>query len=107
MTRWPVLLGAYLLASSVAVTDAVPAETSSRRPIQLSLPSVSPSAAYLKALSAAAQNNPDVLLYKERIRRRRGQVQTQFGAMLPNLSANVRQTRQTQFLGTIALSPYG
>ncbi|MBX3320227.1 MAG: TolC family protein [Nitrospira sp.] len=107
MTRWPVLLGASLLASSVAVTDAVPAETSSREPIQLSLPSVSPPLQLtLKgALSAAAQNNPDVLLYKERIQEAQGQVQTQFGAMLPNLSANVQQTRQTQFLGTIGLSP--
>lgn len=57
------------------------------------------------ALSAAIDNNPDVLLYKERIREAEGQVQTQFGAMLPNLSANVRQTRQTNFLGTIGISP--
>ncbi|MBK9307855.1 MAG: TolC family protein [Nitrospira sp.] len=57
------------------------------------------------ALSAAVQNNPDVLLYKERILEAQGQVQTQLGAMLPNVSANVRQTRQTQFLGTIGLSP--
>jgi outer membrane protein len=107
MTRWPVLLGVYLLASSVAVTDAVPAETSSREAIQRSLPSASPPLQLtLKgALSAAAQNNPDVLLYKERIQEAQGQVQTQLGAMLPNLSANVRQTRQTQFLGTIGLSP--
>jgi outer membrane protein len=107
MTRWPVLLGVYLLASSVAVTDAVPAETSSREAIQPSLPSASPPLQLtLKgALSAAAQNNPDVLLYKERIQEAQGQVQTQLGAMLPNLSANVRQTRQTQFLGTIGLSP--
>jgi outer membrane protein TolC len=57
------------------------------------------------ALAAAVNNNPDVLLYKERIQEAHGQVQTQLGAMLPNLSANVRQTRQTQFLGTIGLSP--
>lgn len=30
---------------------------------------------------------------------------TQFGAMLPNLSSTVRQTRQTQFLGTFGLAP--
>lgn len=57
------------------------------------------------AMAAAIHNNPDVLLYKERIQEAQGQVRTQLGAMLPNLSANVRQTRQTQFLGTIGLSP--
>ena len=57
------------------------------------------------ALAAAVENNPDVLLYKERIEAARGQVQTQLGAMLPNLSSTVRQTRQTQFLGTFGLSP--
>ena len=57
------------------------------------------------ALAAAVDNNPDVLLYKERIEAARGQVQTQLGAMLPNLSSTVRQTRQTQFLGTFGLSP--
>ena len=57
------------------------------------------------ALAAAVDNNPDVLLYKERIEAARGQVQTQLGAMLPNLSSAVRQTRQTQFLGTFGLSP--
>ncbi len=58
-----------------------------------------------EALSAAADNNPDVLLYQERIQEARGQVQTQLGALLPNLSADVRQSRRTQFLGTIGLSP--
>src|SRR5574338_191564 len=57
------------------------------------------------ALAAAINNNPDVLLYKERIQEAQGQVQTQLGAMLPNISADVRQTRRTQFLGTIGLSP--
>lgn len=57
------------------------------------------------ALAAAADNNPDVLLYQERIREAQGQVQTQLGAMLPNLSADIRQNRRTQFLGTIGLSP--
>ena len=57
------------------------------------------------ALDAAVDNNPDVLLYKERIEAARGQVQTQLGAMLPNLSSNVRQTRQTQFRGTFGLPP--
>lgn len=57
------------------------------------------------ALAAAAENNPDVLLYKERIEAAQAQVRTQFGAMLPNVSSNVRQTKQTQFLGTFGLSP--
>lgn len=57
------------------------------------------------ALAAAVQNNPDILLYKERIAAAEGQVQTQLGALLPNLSSTVRQTGQTQFLGTFGLSP--
>ncbi len=57
------------------------------------------------ALDAAIDNNPEVLLYKERIREAQGEVQTRLGAMLPNISADVRQTRRTQFLGTIGLSP--
>ena len=57
------------------------------------------------ALAAAVDNNPDVLLYRERIEAARGQVQTQLGAMLPNLSSNVRQTRQTQFRGSFGLDP--
>lgn len=57
------------------------------------------------ALAAAIDNNPDVQLYRERIEAARGQVQTQLGAMLPNISSTVRQTRQTQFLGTFGLSP--
>lgn len=57
------------------------------------------------ALTAAVNNNPDVQLYKERIEASRGQVQTQLGTLLPNLAGNVRQSRQTQFLGTFGLSP--
>ena len=57
------------------------------------------------ALAAAVDNNPDVLLYRERIEAARGQVHTQFGAMLPNLSVTARQTRQTQFRGTFGLDP--
>lgn len=57
------------------------------------------------ALAAAVENNPAVLLYKERIEEARGQVQTQLGAMLPNLSSTVRQTRQTLFRGTFGLDP--
>lgn len=57
------------------------------------------------ALAAALDNNPDVLLYRERILEAQGHVRTQLGAMLPSISADVRQTRRTQFLGTIGLSP--
>lgn len=57
------------------------------------------------ALAAAVDKNPDVQLYRERIEAAQSQVLTQLGAMLPNLSSNVRQTRQTQFLGTFGLSP--
>jgi outer membrane protein len=46
-----------------------------------------------------------VLLSKERIEAAKGEVTTQLGAMLPNLSANVRQSQQTQFLGTFGLAP--
>ena len=70
------------------------------------LPQVQPLSLTLRgALAAAVDNNPDVLLYRERIEAARGQVQTQFGAMLPNLSSNARQTRQTQFRGTFGLDP--
>jgi len=57
------------------------------------------------ALAAAVENNPDVLLYKERIEAARGRVDAQLGTMLPNLSSTVRQTRQTQFRGTFGLDP--
>jgi outer membrane protein TolC len=57
------------------------------------------------AVTAALNNNPDVQLYKERIEAAHGQVRTQLGALLPNLSSNVKQSRQTMFLGTIGLAP--
>jgi outer membrane protein TolC len=57
------------------------------------------------ALTAAVDNNPDVLLYRERIEAARGHAQTELGTMLPNLSSTVRQTRQTQFRGTFGLDP--
>ena len=58
------------------------------------------------ALAAAVDNNPDVQLYKERIEAAQGQVQTQLGSLLPNLAGNLRQARQTQFLGTFGLAPH-
>ena len=97
-----------LLAVGVLAVDFVWADASTggssdglsqpfpQQPLQLTLKG---------ALAAAVDNNLDVLVYKERIQEAKGQVRTQLGAMLPNVSANTRQTRQTQFLGTIGLSP--
>lgn len=107
MAGWTFSLGVCVLATGIFVVDAASADASTKEsvhspptlashPLQLTLK---------KALATAIQNNPDVLLYKERIQEAQGHVRTQLGAMLPNLSANVRQTRQTQFLGTIGLSP--
>lgn len=96
------VLGVAIVAV-VATTSAVWAgEEGNSGPL---IPSPMLSLTLREALSAAADNNPDVLLYKERIQEAKGQVQTQLGAMLPNLSADVRQSRRTQFLGTIGLSP--
>ncbi len=101
-------LGLCLLAVGVLAADFVWADASTggssdglsqpfpQQPLQLTLKG---------ALAAAVDNNLDVLVYKERIQEAKGQVRTQLGAMLPNVSANTRQTRQTQFLGTIGLSP--
>ncbi|MEQ1680473.1 MAG: TolC family protein, partial [Nitrospira sp.] len=101
-------LGLCLLAVGVLAADFVWADASTgessdglsqsfpQQPLQLTLKG---------ALAAAVDNNLDVLVYKERIQEAKGQVRTQLGAMLPNVSANARQTRQTQFLGTIGLSP--
>jgi outer membrane protein TolC len=93
----------FAIFALVATTSAVWAGEEGN-PGQL-IPSPSLSLTLREALSAAADNNPDVLLYKERVQEAKGQVQTQLGAMLPNLSADVRQSRRTQFLGTIGLSP--
>ncbi|NJL18522.1 MAG: TolC family protein [Nitrospira sp.] len=107
MTTWRIALGVCGLATGILVADSMSADVSSGEPIQ-SPPAPASHSLPLTlqaALSAALNNNPDVLLYKERIQEAQGHVRTQFGAMLPTLSANVRQTRQTQFLGTIGLSP--
>ncbi len=100
-------LGLYVCAAVVHAASSSMAGVATEEPRSSSQSAVSqPLHLTLKgALAAAVNNNPDVLLYKERIQEGQGQVRTQLGAMLPNLSANVRQTRQTQFLGTIGLSP--
>jgi outer membrane protein TolC len=106
LNRWKHIVVALALVGSfhlklVGVTLAE-GETTQQATSRLS----APLALTLRgALAAAVDNNPDVLLYKERIEAARGQVQTQLGAMLPNLSSNVRQTRQTQFRGTFGLPP--
>ena len=107
MTAWRSSLCACVCATGIVVSGTGSADSTSKESIpSLSAPTIQSLQLTLKeALSAAVQNNPDVLLYRERIRESQGQVQTQLGAMLPNVSANVRQTRQTQFLGTIGLSP--
>lgn len=107
MTAWRSFLCAWVCATGILVSGTGSADSTSKESIpSLSAPTIHSLQLTLKeALSAAVQNNPDVLLYKERIQESQGQVQTQLGAMLPNVSANVRQTRQTQFLGTIGLSP--
>ena len=58
-----------------------------------------------EAMEAAVDNNPNVRLLKERIETARAASKTQLGALLPNLSTNVRQSRQNIFLGTIGLAP--
>jgi Outer membrane protein len=57
------------------------------------------------AMEAAIDNNPNVRLFKERIETARAASKTQLGALLPNLSSTVRQSRQTVFLGTFGLAP--
>ncbi len=96
-----VLLVASLLVPLIAVetagaTEAVQTTKSSVQELHLSLRA---------AMAAAAEQNPSVLLSKERIEAAQGEVTTQLGALLPNLSANVRQSQQTQFLGTFGLAP--
>lgn len=107
MVLSPALFRFYLLAVSVVGSGLAQAALSTEESGSLSRSHTpQPLTLTLKgALAAVINNNPDVLLYKERIREAQGQVRTQLGAMLPNISADVRQTRQTQFLGTIGLSP--
>lgn len=80
-----------------AAGDAiVPEKPSPLPPLELSLRG---------ALAAAADNNPDVQLYRERVAAAEAQVRTQLGALLPNVDSNVQQSRQVNFLGKLGLSP--
>ncbi len=90
-----------LVLSSCGVSWAVNDQAEQRKPVLLPPLNLS----LRGALTAAVNNNPDVQLYKERIEAAHGQVRTQLGALLPNFSSSVRQTRQTQFLGTFGLAP--
>jgi len=79
------------------ITDAVPATAEPTVPeLRLSLKD---------AMEAAVGNNPNVRLFKERVEAARAVSFTQLGALLPNLSSNVRQSNQTFFFGTIGLAP--
>ncbi len=99
--RWCRVVGLLLLAQSIAgpgwaaTEPEVPAKPAPLPTLPLSLRG---------ALSAAADNNPDVQLYRERIAAAESQVNTQLGALLPNFASSVKQSRQTQFLGTFGLS---
>lgn len=57
------------------------------------------------AMEASMGNSPTVKLFKERVTQAQAAAFTQLGALLPNLSSNVRQSRQTFFLGTVGLAP--
>ncbi len=57
------------------------------------------------AMEASMGNSPTVKLFKERVAQAQAAAFTQLGALLPNLSSNVRQSRQTFFLGTVGLAP--
>lgn len=57
------------------------------------------------AMEASIGNNPNVKYFKERIAAAHAVARTQLGALLPNLSSNVRQSQQTLFLGTLGLAP--
>ena len=96
-----VLLVASLMAPLImfkvaGATEALQATKISVQELHLSLRA---------AMAAAAEQNPSVLLSKERIEAAQGEVTAQLGALLPNLSANARQSQQTQFLGTFGLAP--
>jgi outer membrane protein TolC len=100
--RWGCAVAFALLAqaagsASWAASDALaPVKPAPLAPLALSLRG---------ALSAVVDNNPEVQRYKERIAAAEAQVQTQLGALLPNLAGKVQQSTQTQFLGTFGLAP--
>ncbi|MFO0773690.1 MAG: TolC family protein [Nitrospiraceae bacterium] len=96
-------LGGFSLMLCLVVGMSTQASAESSSGLRTEGPTVS--LTLHEAMEMAAQQNPSVLLSKERIEAARGEVTTQLGAMLPNLSGNARQSKQTQFLGTYGLSP--
>lgn len=90
------LMAPLITVKTAGATEAVQTTKISVQELHLSLRA---------AMAAAAEQNPSVLLSKERIEAAQGEVTTQLGALLPNLSANARQSQQTQFLGTFGLAP--
>ena len=54
-----------------------------------------------EALALTLVKNPDVRLFKVKLTAATAVAFTQLGALLPNVGGNVRQTRQTFFLGTV------
>jgi len=90
------LLVAFLVSGSPAGAQSDGSAPESPPELRLSL---------REAMEAAVDNNPNVRLFKERIETARAASKTQLGALLPNLSSNVRQNRQTVFLGTFGLTP--
>ncbi|MCI1279963.1 MAG: TolC family protein [Nitrospira sp.] len=89
-------MASLIAVKTAGATEAVQTTKISVQELHLSLRA---------AMAAAAEQNPSVLLSKERIEAAQGEVTAQLGALLPNLSANVRQSQQTQFLGTFGLAP--
>ncbi|MFZ1504126.1 MAG: TolC family protein [Nitrospira sp.] len=89
-------MASLIAVKTAGATEAVQTTKISVQELHLSLRA---------AMAAAAEQNPSVLLSKERIEAAQGEVTTQLGALLPNLSANARQSQQTQFLGTFGLAP--
>ena len=57
------------------------------------------------AMQASVDQNPTVLLFKERITQAQDQADTQLGELLPNLSANMSWARRRFFLSTFGGSP--
>ena len=58
-----------------------------------------------EAMDAAVDHNPTVRLAREKVEAAKAEALTQFGALLPNVSSTVRQSKQTLFLGTLGLAP--
>jgi outer membrane protein TolC len=94
VTVW--IVGLLLRPQPVSATELSRQDTQELPVLRLSL---------RDAMEASVGNNPNVKYFKERIAAARAVTRTQLGALLPNLSSNVRQSNQTLFLGTLGLAP--